>query len=271
MKGSVNVSHRYKMEEIKFSAIVVTFNEERRLCECLGSLKFCDQILVIDLGSSDSSVNIAMELGAQVLHIKRMPIVEQIHAKVINHARNDWVILLDPDEVLSVGIKSIIEAHISNTPALGLIKIPSQFYFRGKRLSSTIWGGENQTKPVVLNRFRSNFPGLVHCGPTLLDGFSSVTLKWDENSYIKHFWIDSYKQLFEKHWRYIIKEGEARYLKGERYSFASLLNSMKVALTHNIITCNGYRSITGIFLSFFYAWYVLMSLLSLKKYQNNRP
>ncbi len=255
------------MEKINFSAIVVTYNEDRRLIECLNSLKFCDQLLVVDLGSTDTSIDIAKKFRAQILHVQRMPVVEQIHAKVINQAKNDWVILLDPDEVMPVGIENVLQTHISNIPNLGLIKIPSQFYFKGKELLCTIWGKNDLSKRFVIHKLRNKLSVQVHCSITLLDGFTSVICQRGNNNYIKHYWTDSYNQLFEKHLRYIKKEGEAKYTKGERFSYYGLLTSTIIAFKYNIISCNGYRNFTGVFLSLFYSWYILMSKLSLKKYQ----
>lgn len=263
----MNNSFPMANKNINFTAIVVTYNEDRRLKHCLRSLHFCNQVIVVDLGSTDSSVAIAKELGAEVLHVKRMPVVEQIHAKVINYSKNDWVILLDPDEVMPDGVESSLREKISMSPNLGRIYIPWQFYFKGTPLSCTIWGNKNATKLVVLHKSRNNFTSQVHSGTQLLESFIDVTLLRRGNNYIKHFWMDSYRQLFEKHWRYIGEEGKAKFARGERFSVRKLLIDTTNAFKHNFISYNGFRSFNGIFLSFFYTWYVFMSLLSLRKYQ----
>jgi len=256
-------------KNINFTAIVVTYDEDRRLKDCLRSLHFCNQVIVADLGSSDSSVDIAKKLGTEVLHVERMPVVEQVHVKVIENARNDWVILSDPDEVMPDGIENDLRFLISNESSLGLISVPLQHYFKGKELSCTIWGSKKLAKPLVLHKSRNVFGGKVHSGTHLINGFSSVVLLRRHDNYIKHYWIDSYRQLFEKHWRYIRKEGESRYSRGERFSVHRLFSSTISAFKHSLITCNGYHNVTGIFLSLFYSWYVLMGILSLRQYQKD--
>ena len=256
-------------KKINFSAIVVTYNEDRRLKDCLRSLNFCSQVIVADLGSSDLSVNIAKEQGAEVLHIDRMPIVEQVHIKVINNAINDWVILSDPDEVMPDGIENDLRFLITNDSNLGLICVPLQHYFKNKQLSCTIWGSKKLAKPLVLHKSRNVFKGKVHSGTHLINGFSRAVLSRRHDNYIKHYWVDSYRQLFEKHWRYIGKEGESRYSRGERFSVQWLINSTIFAFKHSLISCNGYRNATGIFLSLFYSWYVFMGILSLWRYQKD--
>lgn len=256
-------------KNIDFTAIVVTYNEDRRLKDCLRSLQFCNQIIVADLGSSDSSVNIAQALGAEVLYVERMPVVEKIHKKMIKNAKNDWVILSDPDELMPDGIEKDLRFLISNQARLGLIYVPLQHYFKGKQLSCTIWGSKNLAKPLVLHKSRNIFSGKVHRGTQLTNDFYSATLLRRNSKYIKHYWVDSYSQLFKKHWRYIREEGESRYSSGERFSVYKLFSATIISLKHNLISYKGYRNLTGFFLSFFHSWYILMSILALRQYQKN--
>jgi hypothetical protein len=87
-------------------------------------------------------------------------------------------------------------------------------------------------------------------------------------SFICHYWIDSYGQLLKKHWRYIGKEGEARFARGQRFSLRNSMNEIFHALKFNLIDCHGLcGGFLGIFLSLFYGCYVTMSVGSLLKYQ----
>ena len=76
-------------QPVRFTSIVVTYNEANRLRECLKSLSFCDQMLVVDLGSGDNSVEIAQEYGAEVLHHEWVPLVEKVWPIVVPLARID--------------------------------------------------------------------------------------------------------------------------------------------------------------------------------------
>jgi glycosyltransferase involved in cell wall biosynthesis len=251
----------------QFTGIVVTYNEARRLRECLRSLAFCEQLVVIDLGSTDSSIDIAKECGARVVPHARVQVVEQVWGEAMTYARNDWVVLLDPDEILPADIANEFRAAISKDPLLGMIRVPRQFYFKGTPLHCTVWG-INHPKHVVFHKHRNSFCKNVHKGVRLLDGYTVAVLSGLPNWYIEHYWADSYWQLFEKHWRYVKREGESRFQQGERFSWRRWAKETRVALQHNLIDLNGLRGgFVGIFLSFFYAWYVSMSLLSLRRYQ----
>jgi len=254
-------------QEINFTGIVVTYNEEKYLRECLKSLAFCEQLLVIDLGSNDGSTDIAKQCGAEIIHHERVPIVEEIRDEATGYAKNDWIIYLDPDEIFPLDLEDDLKLLIRNDSSLGLVKIPWQFYFKGKPLNFTIWGMK-KAKDVVVRKDRSRFSSNVHRGIRLLEGYNSVILPRKSACYIKHYWIDSYHQLFEKHWRYIKAEGESRYQAGERFSWLRWMKGTIAALKYNLFDYSGMRGgLLGIFLSTFYAWYICMSLLSLRRYQ----
>lgn len=254
-------------DEIKFSAIVVTCNEERYLRRSLESLSFCDEVIVVDLCSTDSSVAIAKELGAKVLTHPRVPVVEKVREFGARQAKNDWIVFLDPDEVMFRDIAGQIRKAISGNHEAAMLRLPWKFYFKEKPLECCIWGAEN-SKVAVVNRKRVSLKPHVHKGFELLEGYKTISVQPDGRNFITHYWMHSYGQLFEKHLRYIKQEGEVLYNSGERFSWLALIQKTRYAVTLNLFHYRGIRcGFAGIFLSFFYGWYIFMSLLSLRKYE----
>lgn len=89
------------------SALVITLNEEKNLSRCLKSLAFADEILVIDSGSTDRTVEIAKQAGARVLQ-RPWPGYGQQKNFGMQQAKNDWVLSVDADEEVSSELKSEI-------------------------------------------------------------------------------------------------------------------------------------------------------------------
>jgi glycosyltransferase involved in cell wall biosynthesis len=251
-----------------FTAIVVTYNEDRRLGECLESLSFSDELLVVDLGSVDRSIEIAKSHGATVLHHERLPVVEKVRARVIDQASNDWVLFIDPDEVFCPSLLDDAAPLFDASSDIGRIFFPWKFYFRSRPLTGTKWGGEKY-KGVLIHRDRCRLAGDVHRGIDLREGFRAAQVSWDEASgHIRHYWMDSYRQLIEKHLRYIQQEGEARYNQGERFSWRRFCHESLAAFKHSLIDHEGWREgLRGLLLSAFWAWYHGASLLSLRRYR----
>lgn len=81
----------------RLSACIITRNEADRLSDCLDSLGWCDEILVVDSHSDDSTREIAAAAGARVIERDWPGHVEQKEF-AIRAAQNDWVLCIDADE-----------------------------------------------------------------------------------------------------------------------------------------------------------------------------
>jgi glycosyltransferase involved in cell wall biosynthesis len=253
-----------------FTGFVVTFNESRRLSHCLESLQWCDQLIVVDLGSKDDSIDIAERWKAEVIHHRRVPVVEEIRRKAPKFSRHNWIVFLDPDEVFPRGSAHLIRRVAYSDGKIGGIVLPWVFYVKEKPLGCTIWGGTHSTMRVV-HRDRVHFADYVHRGIELREGYRSENLSIEEVGHIRHFWVDSYAEMFRKHWRYVKKEGEAKFVRGYRFTWRRWIYETIEAARHNLVECHGLQGgARGLFLSLFYAWYVSMGFLSLGIYQKYR-
>lgn len=88
------------MSRTPLSAVVTTFNNAATLEACLASLAFADEVLVLDSGSSDGSIEIAKRRGARVL-VEPFKGYGPQKQSAIDQAAHDWVLLLDADEALA--------------------------------------------------------------------------------------------------------------------------------------------------------------------------
>lgn len=89
-----------QVPKLPLSAVVITHNEADRIGRCVASLlPVCAEVIVLDSGSSDDTVQIARDLGARVEHRDWDGFARQKNA-AIAMASKDWVILLDADEWL---------------------------------------------------------------------------------------------------------------------------------------------------------------------------
>jgi glycosyltransferase involved in cell wall biosynthesis len=254
---------------IPFTAIVVTYNEEARLRDCLESLSFCDQLVVVDLGSEDRSVEIAESCGAEVFHHERVPVVEHIRQDALKYARNEWIVFLDPDEVFNPELAVRAVERIEKMDRVGRVRLPWKFYFKGEPLQGTHWGGKKH-KGILIHRERCRISEDVHRGIEVKETYQSVQVTWDDTEHhIRHYWMDSYSQLFEKHLRYVQQEGKSRFNQGTRFpGFARWGWMILRAFKRSYIDHGGWREgLRGLFLSLFWTWYQAASLLSLKRYQ----
>lgn len=254
---------------MKISALVVTYNDEKHLEESLASLKRFDELVVVDLGSRDKSVEIAQHFGIKVLHRPWVSAIELILPDIIQLPCNDWILRVDPDEVLS---PALVDDLLALEPAddYGIIEIPFQYYFLNEKLDNTVWGGIIYGSRLS-HKARTVLEAQVHRTHQCKDGFQVYTIKFNGHNFVAHYWIDSYSQLFSKHERYLKMEGKARFTRGEKFSWKNLLRQTWENFKAGFVYKSGWRGgWPGWFLSFFYAQYEARSWLALRQYENSQ-
>lgn len=97
---------------VRLSVVLITRNAAQHLEKCLHSCAGFDEILVVDSGSTDQTIEIAEKNGARVIHQDWLGFGPQKQFAVKN-ARHDWVLCLDADEWLSIELMNNIKEILS--------------------------------------------------------------------------------------------------------------------------------------------------------------
>jgi len=96
------------------SAVVLTKNEEKNIKDCLKTLKWCDELIVVDDNSMDKTVEIAKKMGVQVYtHNLNFDFSKQRNYG-LSKARRDWVLFVDADERVSDALRYEIQYTLSS-------------------------------------------------------------------------------------------------------------------------------------------------------------
>ena len=120
------------MNRQPLSAVLITRNAASQLAECLASLAFCDEIIVLDSGSEDATVEIAGRQGARVIQAEWRGFgpMKQL---AVEQAANDWVLCIDADERVSERLHKSILAVLS-APTLPTWRCARRNRFMGRYL-----------------------------------------------------------------------------------------------------------------------------------------
>ena len=114
------------------SAVIITRNAASQLSECLESLDFCDEILVVDSGSEDGSVELARACGARVIESEWRGFGPQKRFAV-EQAAHDWVLCVDADERVTPELRSAIEMALASS-SHSAYRFPRRNRFLGRYL-----------------------------------------------------------------------------------------------------------------------------------------
>lgn len=102
---------------MRISAIVITYNEQANIGNCLSSLSFVDEIIVVDSSSTDATARIAGQMGARVLVTPDWPGFGPQKSRALALASGDWVLSIDADERVSKELADEILAAIRSNSA----------------------------------------------------------------------------------------------------------------------------------------------------------
>jgi len=138
------------MEKTPLSAAIITKNEEENLPDCLGSLFFSDQIVLVDSGSTDRTVDIARAYGCDIF-IESWKGFGPQKQFAISQCRNDWVFVIDADERIPAETMSAIKEVVSGPGDISGYYLPRKNYFQDKWIRHMGWWPD-----PVLRLFRKN-------------------------------------------------------------------------------------------------------------------
>jgi len=222
---------------MEISVVLISYNDERHLLRCLPTLTFSDDVIVVDVGSSDGSKAIAKSFGARVLEHEKVDFAEKAHSFAASFARFDWILFADPDMEFPswVGerLPPMIERYADEN--LGMVLLPMLTCTE----NTILWHGRKggvRGRKAVIHRNRAELPGLLHHrGFEPKEDFITLGLVSPNREGIRHYSVGGNKGLMAKTKRYLPFEAESRYAVGQRFSWNALFRELYQKTAEDLI------------------------------------
>ena len=145
---------------MKITATIITLNEERNIGRAIESLRCCDEILIVDSGSVDRTVELAEKLGAQVVEAGWLGYAAQKN-RAAAQAAHDWILSLDADEALSEALEAEIWNVKKNGPRYDAYTMPRLAQYLGRWILHGGWYPDRKIR--LYNRHKAKWVGdFVH-------------------------------------------------------------------------------------------------------------
>ena len=200
---------------MKISATIIAFNEERNLPRAIESLRCADEILVVDSGSTDRTVEIAEKLGARVVENPWLGYAKQKNLAAEN-AAYDWILSLDADESLSEALEGEIWRLKKNGPQFDAYTMPRLAQYLGRWIHHSGWYPDRKVR--LYNRKNACWQGEFVHESVKVDGrvghFESNLL---------HFTCDSLSEHLKVMDRYTTLAAEQLLAIGEKPTWGRLI------------------------------------------------
>lgn len=197
------------------TVIIPTHNEEKTLPDCLESVRFADETLVVDSFSNDQTLEIARRSGARIVQ-REYGYSAQQKNWAIPQARHEWVLLVDADERVTPGLRDEILKLLEDGPGADGYWIRRANFFLGKRIRFCGWGTDR-----VIRFFRRDVARYqdrqVHAEINLPGPLPSLA------SPLEHHTFRSFRQYWRKLDLYSEWGARQMYLEGRRAGGVQLL------------------------------------------------
>lgn len=137
------------------SGCVISYQEADRIADCVRSLAFCDEVLVVDSGSTDGTQQIAAGLGARVIENKPFPGYRDQKQFAIDRAVHDYVFFLDADERATPALQQRISALAAAGLSAAAYEMPRWNHYLGRIVRHGLFWPDRKIRLFDRRRARS--------------------------------------------------------------------------------------------------------------------
>jgi len=152
---------------VKVSAVVICGNEERNISGCLESVKWCDEIVVVDSMSTDRTVELARKHTDRIIQRPWTGYVAQKQF-ALEQAAGDWIFSLDADERCSPELREAIARELPRADGLAGFEVKRHVYYLGRWINHGGWYPDWKLR--LVRRGRARWTGVDPHDRLLADG-----------------------------------------------------------------------------------------------------
>lgn len=240
---------------MKLTVVIPALNEQQDLPRTLDSLKFADEILVIDSGSTDQTVSLAKKAGAKVIHHAFENFADTRNF-ADSQAKNDFILSIEADVVVPKQLAQEI-ASLPDTPAvyrIGRINI-----IFNKPILHTDWGPKDDNHIRLYHRSLGSWGGQVH------ELFVTNSRPHKLRHYLLHYNYNHVSEFIDKINTYSDLEVKKRLARHQSFSYLNLfLEPTKDFIKRYFYKLGFLDGLHGFFLSLLQAIYYLTVNIKLK-------
>lgn len=242
------------------SAFIICCNEEHHIGLALESVQWCDEIVVVDSGSKDRTLEIARSYGAKIFEREWPGFVAQKQF-ALDQCSSEWVLNIDADEVVSPELRAAIEVVLSGSEPAGqrhdgyhvnrVVFYLNRWWRRGGwypeyrlrlcRRSATVWGGDDPHEKATVKGSTGKLAGELH-----------------------HYTYSTISSQIRALNNFSETAARTMHKKGERYSFWKLVLRPPARFIKFYFLKSGFREgLAGFIVATFEAYYVFLKYAKL--------
>lgn len=238
------------------TAIVITLNEARHIGECLASLAWADERIVVDSGSTDGTVDIATAAGARVV-VHAWPGYSAQKDYAASLATHDWILSVDADERVTPALADEIRRTLATPDGRVGFRMPRMTFHLGRWIRTTDWYPDYQLR--LYDRRKAHWKARRVHESVQADGPVGQL-----EASLQHYAYRDVAHHLETMQRYTTLAAEQMLADGRRAGIAALLFHPPAAFLRNYLLKRGILDgVPGLIISAMNAHYVFLKFAKL--------
>lgn len=173
------------------SVIIITKNEENNISDCLASVAWADEIIVVDSGSTDNTVSLCRKYTDKILITDDWPGFGPQKNRALDRATGEWVLSIDADERVTKALETEIKQAIAHGKA-SAFRIPRQSRYCGRWIKHSGWSPDYVIR--LFRRDSARFSDDIVHEKVLVSQGELGTLKTP----LKHYSFNSLEEVLDK-------------------------------------------------------------------------
>ena len=250
------------------SVCIVCRNEADKLPACLESVGWADEIIVLDLQSSDDSAGVARRHGARVISHERVPVVEAVRNVVADAAAGDWILAMDPDERVTPGLREEL-LRLRHRDDIDVVAIPFMNYDLGYPATHPMH--RYDPKPRFYRRASVRWPEVPNALPSVTPD-RRVDLPARDDLVMIHDRNRTVAEAIERALRYAPAEAQSMVDRGQVFTARAMLRTLGGKAYRQFVVAEPWREgvpgflRAGVLVAFhFYVWAAFWQLSGAKR------
>ncbi len=250
---------------IKISGIVIAKNAENVIADCLESISFCDETIVVDNGSEDRTVEVAKRMNAKVFTFLGCDF-SGLRNFGLHKAKGEWILYVDADERVTPSLRDEIKHQISNIINQNIVafKIKRKNFYFGTSAKNE-WPHIERNERLFRKNFLKEWKGILHESPIIVGEIGEL------DGYLLHYTHSDLYSMLEKTIEWSKLEADLRFKSNHpKITWWRFPRVMLTAFLDSYIYQQGWRvGVIGLIESMYQAFSIFVTYARLWEMQQN--
>lgn len=255
------------MAKIKISAVVNTRNEAANIFDCLKTLKFCDEIVVVDMQSEDNTKEIAKEFTDRIYDHEAVGYVEPARNFAIKKALGDWIFIIDADERIPKTLAAKL-IEIADANQADFVRIPRKNLVFGQWLQHSRWWPDHNIR--FFKKGAVEWQDEIHSVPVTYG--TGLTLEADSSLALEHHHYQTIDEYFLRSLRYSSQQAKELIDSGYKFDATDLVKKPIGEFLSRFFAGEGYKDgLHGLAIAFLQFFSILLIYLKVWQSEGFKP